>query len=107
MLRTLGMDAFTILEFLRMLRWLFALVTVFVAAPLLAANYFINTQTSYGSQTDVAANATDSMDGNNMTSVIGDLQLYTAANITGNGLWVHVSAEIAVTLIVILQGQSL
>lgn len=108
LLRTLGLDAFTILEFLRLLRWLFALITVFVACPLLAANYFINTRTEFGSTArDMSANQTAvEAGGNNMPSIIGDLQLYTAANITGNGLWVHVSAEIAVTLIVILQGAS-
>ena len=112
-LKTLGLDAFTMLEFLRLFRWLFALISVFVAVPLLCANYFINTQTKYGS-TSLSLDSNGNSTGpsgheagvslNNMTSVIGDLQLYTAANIKGDGLWVHVMAEWAVTLLVLLQG---
>jgi hypothetical protein len=98
------------LEFLRLFRWLFALISVFVAIPLLCANYFINTRTEYGSTSltvDSGNNGTASsgLQLNNMTSVIGDLQLYTAANIKGDGLWVHVMADFAVTLLVVLQGE--
>jgi hypothetical protein len=98
------------LEFLRLFRWLFALISVFVAIPLLCANYFINTQTRYGSTSVTLdsgnGNGTDTtgVQLNNMTSVIGDLQLYTAANIKGDGLWVHIMADFAVTLLVVLQG---
>lgn len=98
------------LEFLRLFRWLFALISVFVAIPLLCANYFINTRTEYGS-TSLTVNAgnngtaSSGLQLNNMTSVIGDLQLYTAANIKGDGLWVHVMADFAVTLLVVLQGE--
>lgn len=107
-LKTLGLDAYTMLEFLRLFRWLFALISIFVAIPLLCANYFINTQTEYGSTSLSLAEGSETtgVSFNNMTSVIGDLQLYTAANIKGDGLWVHVMAEWAVTLLVLLQGTS-
>ena len=106
MLDYLGLDAFTFLEFLRLLRWLFALITVFVALPLICANYFINTRTDWGSTTTSTSGGSDSdIQAQNLTSAIGDLQLFTAANITGNGLWVHISAEFAVTMIVFLQGE--
>lgn len=108
MLDYLGLDAFTFLEFLRLLRWLFALITVFVALPLICANYFINTQTDWGSTTTAITTSSESgMQAQNLTSAIGDLQLFTAANITGNALWVHISAEMAVTMIVFLQGKPL
>lgn len=45
------------------------------------------------------------MIGGNVTSAIGDLQLFTAANITGNAWWVHISAEFIVTMIVAMQGE--
>lgn len=98
----LGLDAFTFLEFLRLLRWLFALITIFVALPLLCANYFINTRTEWGSS---QSSSTSQMIGGNVTSAIGDLQLFTAANITGNAWWVHISAEFIVTMIVAMQGE--
>lgn len=104
MLESLGLDAFAFLEHLRLLRWLFALITVFVALPLLFANYFINTRTDWGS-TIVDTTHALSATGSNLTTAIGDLQLFNAANITGNALWVHISAELAVTMIVFLQGQ--
>jgi hypothetical protein len=100
----LGLDAFTFLEFLRLLRWLFALITVFVATPLLCANYFINTRTEWGSSSSASGELIEG-DTVNKGGVIADLQLFTGANITGNAWWVHISAEFVITMIVSMQGE--
>lgn len=78
-------------------------MTVFVALPLLCANYFINTRTEWGSARDTLN--TGSGTSGNLTTALGDLQLFTAANITGNAWWVHISAEFVVTMIVVMQGK--
>ncbi|WWC87160.1 uncharacterized protein L201_002046 [Kwoniella dendrophila CBS 6074] len=113
LLKMIGLDAVIYLMFLRLLKYLFATISIF--ATLLAfANYYINTQTSYGSthslfndsntitenSTLIKSNA-EKFDGN-ITNIIDNPNLLTAANITSNALLVHISFEIIVTMLVII-----
>ena len=111
-----GLDALTYIQFLRMLRWLFACTSVFVAIPLAVANYYLNTETSYGSTAagpaSQASNTTSGTPTGNLTAtaesaatLLDNLQLFTAANITGNGLWVHIGFEWIVSCLVVAFGE--
>lgn len=105
MLRLVGLDAVTYLQFLRLLRWLFTAITVVVAVPLILSNYFLNTTSSYGIHPASFANVTATIGGIKSTAVVGDLQIISAGNIKGNGLYVHIMFELIVTLLVIVFGE--
>nr|XP_019048152.1 hypothetical protein I302_01917 [Kwoniella bestiolae CBS 10118]OCF27082.1 hypothetical protein I302_01917 [Kwoniella bestiolae CBS 10118] len=106
-LKMLGLDAVIYLMFLRLLKYLFATISI-LAVFLAFANYYINTETTYGSTNSISSLKTNnSTDENiklkgNMTNIIDNPNLLTAANITSNGLLVHVSFEIIVTMLVII-----
>ncbi len=79
-----------------------------MAVPLTCANYYINTKTTFGSSQSnstspgVGGNAGHS----NTKSLLDNMQLFSAANITGNGLYVHIMFEWIVTCLVIVFGGS-
>ncbi|ODN73492.1 hypothetical protein L202_07997 [Cryptococcus amylolentus CBS 6039] len=122
-LHMLGLDAIVYLIFLRLLKYLFTVVA-FLACLLAIANFYLNTQTSYGGTSAVSptealesarrraetstasaasSNSTSvSTAGSNSTSIIENPQLLTAANITSNGLLVHISFEWIVTMMVVV-----
>jgi hypothetical protein len=102
MLKLLGLDAVTFLQYLRLLRWLTAAISILVAIPLVALNYYINTETEYGSSTTNVT--TSSVE--NSTEVLVVLELLTAANVTGNGLYVHIFFECLITCLVCFFGTS-
>ncbi|KAK4685272.1 calcium permeable stress-gated cation channel, partial [Tremellales sp. Uapishka_1] len=91
LLRMLGLDAVTFLQYLRLLRWLFTCISLVVAVPLSVANYYINTDTQYGS---VNSTASDTL---NSTERIENMEVYTAANITGEIWYVHIMFECFIT----------
>ena len=104
-----GLDAVTYLQFLRLLRWLFLTISVLAAIPLTIANYYINTKTTYGSA-DAGSDSASGGGGTNGSQVISkslldNMVLLTAANITSNGLWVHIGFEWIVTCFVLAFGQ--
>ena len=111
-LRSAGLDGVTYLHFLRLLRWLFLAITLFAALPLTIATYYLNTSTEYGSRTTTStSNSTQqagdstAQDGQIMgQAVIDDMLVFTAANVVGNGLWVHIGFEWVVTGLVIFFG---
>jgi hypothetical protein len=74
------MDAFTFLQIMRLFRHLCTSVALFVALPLLIADYQINSTTQYGEKT-------------------GTLQDLTASAVTGSALSLHVAAEWAISAI--------
>ena len=78
---------------------------IFVALPLTCANYYINTQTTYGS-THSNSTSSDQSPGASNDSLLDNMQLFTAANITGNGLYVHIMFEWIATCLVIIFGES-
>ncbi|WVQ64266.1 uncharacterized protein L199_002428 [Kwoniella botswanensis] len=107
-LRMLGLDAVIYLMFLRLLKYLFAVISV-LAVCMAFANYYINTKTIYGSTNALSSSSSNDStdndtksDNGNMTNVIDNPNLLTAANIKSNGLLVHVSFEIIVTMLVII-----
>jgi hypothetical protein len=101
MLKLLGLDAVTFLQYLRLLRWLTGAISILVALPLVALNVYINTYTDYGStETNVTTSTVD-----NSTEVLGVLELLTAANIKGNGLYVHIFFESVITCLVYFFGE--
>ena len=116
-MRLLGLDAITYLLFMRMLRWLFLTITVLIALPLALGNYYINTETEYGSVTldkDKASGAKAGSGEQSLSkedageiaqSLLDNMLIFTAANVKGNGLWVHIGFEWAVTGLVILFGE--
>ena len=108
----------TYLLFLRLLRWLFLTTTITVALPLTVANYYINTRTESGSvladkpnndtSPSITGTSLSKEDAGEMAqSLLDNLLIFTAANVKGNGLWVHIGFEYAVTGIVILFGEPL
>ena len=107
-----GLDSITYLHFLRLLRWLFLAITLFAALPLTIANYYLNTNTEYGSRTTTSAGDTAQQasnmtaeDGQQMgTALVDDMLVFTATNVVGNGLWVHIGFEWVVTGLVIFFG---
>jgi hypothetical protein len=118
-LALLGLDAASMQQFLRLLRWLFTYITILVALPLTCANYYLNMYTTYGHSTTTSSSSvsskrsTDSSStttttGSNSTfsstsaGLLDNMQLFTAANITGNGLYVHIMFEWIITCLVIL-----
>ena len=108
-----GLDAVTYLQFLRLLRWLFLTISLFAALPLTLANYYMNTRTEYGSlntqnSTDLSGATTGPSSNSttsNSTSLLDNMQILTAANITGEGLWVQIGFEWIVTCFVLLYGE--
>ncbi|OCF60194.1 hypothetical protein L486_02874 [Kwoniella mangroviensis CBS 10435] len=113
-LRMLGecLDAVIYLMFLRLLKYLFAVISI-LAVCMAFANYYINTETIYGSTNALSSSSSSSSSNNsadnntkfdkeNMTNIIDNPNLLTAANIKSNGLLVHVSFEIIVTMLVII-----
>ncbi|WVQ71426.1 hypothetical protein IAR50_000963 [Cryptococcus sp. DSM 104548] len=121
-LHMLGLDAMVYLLFIRLLKYLFTAMAS-LACLLAIANYYLNTRTSYGgtsavspteavegarrrAETTTTASAASSTSisaaGSNSTSVIDNPQLLTAANITSNGLLVHISFEWIVTMMVVV-----
>ncbi len=102
-----GLDAVTFLQFLRLLRWLFVSICIFVAIPLICANYYINTQTTYGSKTSNSTSSYTQSAGTNVTTgLLDNMQLFTAANMNGNILFVHIMFEYITTFLVIFFGKS-
>ncbi|KAK8869973.1 hypothetical protein IAR55_000543 [Kwoniella newhampshirensis] len=118
LLWALGLDATIYLLFLRLLKYLFSSIS-FLAILLAIANYYINTQTSFGGTSALTPGTDASCDnsaalsegsgggsgsGNvtSSTSIISNPQLLTAANVTSNGLIVHIAFELMVTLLVIV-----
>lgn len=94
-----------------MLRWLFVTISIFCALPLIFANYHLNTKTVYGSSStdpDDVSNSTNSADeAKEMAkSMLDNMQLFSAANIKGQGLWVHIGMEWIVTGIILAFGGS-
>ncbi|WWC97607.1 hypothetical protein V866_004491 [Kwoniella sp. B9012] len=107
-LKMLGLDAVMYLMFLRLLKYLFAAISV-LAVCMAFANYYINTETIYGSTNALSSSSSNNSTDNdtksnnwNMTNIIDNPNLLTAANIKSNGLLVHVSFEIVVTMLVII-----
>ncbi|WVR05018.1 hypothetical protein IAU60_002030 [Kwoniella sp. DSM 27419] len=104
LLRMLGLDAVVYLLFLRLLKYLFATISV-LSVFLALSNYYINTQTPYGSTVKASSNNTvngSSPQVKTSSNIIDNPQLLTAANIKSNGLIVHISFEIVVTLLVMV-----
>ncbi|WWD15750.1 hypothetical protein CI109_100172 [Kwoniella shandongensis] len=111
MLWALGLDATVYILFLRLLKYLFSAISI-LAILLAIANYYINTQTSFGSTSSLTldsgnsttTSSSGSSDGStsNTTSILANPQLLTAANVTSNGLIVHIAFELIVTLLVIV-----
>ncbi|CAD6569104.1 MAG: hypothetical protein TREMPRED_005048 [Tremellales sp. Tagirdzhanova-0007] len=98
LLQLLGLDALTYLQFLRLLRWLFFAICVFVALPLTGVNYYINTQTAYGSvSSSPTSSATQAGSSNSTTGLLENL---TVANISGNVLYIHVVFVYIATVLV-------
>ncbi|WVF72425.1 hypothetical protein IAT40_007240 [Kwoniella sp. CBS 6097] len=104
----LGLDAVVYLLFIRVLKYLFASISI-LSVLLATANYYINTQTSYGGTSAMSSSITTSnndksakLSEKNETNILDNPQLLTAANIKSNGLVVHISFEIIVTLLVIV-----
>lgn len=96
---------------MRMLRWMFLSVTILAALPLALANYYINTKTEYGSakvdtklQSSGSGLSTDDA-GEMAQSLLDDMLIFTAANVKGNGLWVHIGIEYVVTAMICLFGK--
>ncbi|ORY33704.1 hypothetical protein BCR39DRAFT_556933 [Naematelia encephala] len=103
LMEVLGLDAMTLLQFLRLLRWLFATISILVAGPLIGINYYLNTKTTYGSTTPLNGNSTTTSNDTDPTKdLLDNMQLFTMANITGNGLYVHIFAEWVVSLLVVV-----
>ncbi|WWC61343.1 uncharacterized protein I303_103924 [Kwoniella dejecticola CBS 10117] len=104
-------DAVIYLMYLRLLKYLFLAISIF-ATMLAFANYYINTETIYGSTNALFTNPkmtnstnddhSSHKNGGNITNIIENPNLLTAANITSNGLIVHISFEILVTMLVII-----
>ncbi|WVQ78130.1 hypothetical protein IAT38_000211 [Cryptococcus sp. DSM 104549] len=112
LLHMLGLDAMVYLLFIRLLKYLFSAIAL-LAGLLAVTNYYLNTQTAYGSTSavnpstdsddDLSRRATsNSSSTKDSTSVIDNPQLLTAANVTSNGLLVHISFEWIVTLMVVV-----
>lgn len=105
------------LLFLRLLKYLFSAVSV-LAGLLAITNYYLNTQTTYGSTSTISSyggedsvakrddtSSSSSGASPNITSIIDNPQLLTAANVTGNGLLVHISFEWIVTMLIVVFGK--
>ena len=110
MLLLIGLDGLTYLQFLRLLRWLFTCITIFVAIPLALVNYSLNMggDVSATSASGIASSATSQMSQQskqNASSVLDNLQLFTAANIKDDKLWVHITFEIVITALVLAFGE--
>ncbi|ORX40068.1 hypothetical protein BD324DRAFT_648679 [Kockovaella imperatae] len=98
MLKLVGMDAVTYLQYLRMLRWLFLSLSIFVAVPLALANYYLSTggdlnNVTAGQVASSTASQVTSGGAQNATDVLDNLQKFTAAGIQGNTLSVHIVFE--------------
>ncbi|KIR76877.1 hypothetical protein I305_06186 [Cryptococcus gattii E566] len=102
------------LLFLRLLKYLFSAVSV-LAGLLAITNYYLNTQTVYGSTSTISSyggedsvakrndiSSSSSEASPNITSIIDNPQLLTAANVTSNGLLVHISFEWIVTMLIVV-----
>ncbi|WWC67318.1 uncharacterized protein I206_101226 [Kwoniella pini CBS 10737] len=108
-LKMIGLDAVIYLMYLRVLKYLFATISIF-ATILAFANYRINTETIYGSTNSLftnlainnSTNKSEKSKNSTNTNVIENPNLLTAANITSNGLLVHMCFEILVTMLVII-----
>jgi hypothetical protein len=79
------------LQFLRLLRWLFTAITIFTSLPLLVANYRINTSVERDPK-DVGA-----LNGSEL-----DLKVFTAANVKGNDILVHIGFQLIIFILVAL-----
>lgn len=112
-----GLDAMVYLLFLRLLKYLFSAVSV-LAGLLAITNYYLNTQTVYGSTSTISSyggedsvakrndiSSSSSEASPNITSIIDNPQLLTAANVTSNGLLVHISFEWIVTMLIVVFGK--
>lgn len=112
-----GLDAMVYLLFLRLLKYLFSAMSV-LAGLLAITNYYLNTQTTYGSTStffssgdedsvtkrdDISSSSSGASP--NITSIIKNPQLLTAANVTSNGLLVHISFEWIVTMLIVVFGK--
>lgn len=101
-----GLDAVTYLQFLRLLRWLFTCIAVLVALPLTCANYYINTRTDWGStDSDKPAPHKERAVPTESTGLLSNMQLLTAANIKGNGLYAHIGFGMIISLLVVFFGK--
>lgn len=111
-----GLDAMVYLLFLRLLKYLFSAMSV-LAGLLAITNYYLNTQTTYGSMSTISPSGSEddmtkrdspssssSETSSNNTSIIDNPQLLTAANVTSNGLLVHISFEWIATMTIIVFG---
>ncbi|OWZ59423.1 hypothetical protein C356_00994 [Cryptococcus neoformans c45] len=114
LLHMLGLDAMVYLLFLRLLKYLFSAMSV-LAGLLAITNYYLNTQTTYGSMSTISPSGSEddmtkrdspssssSETSSNNTSIIDNPQLLTAANVTSNGLLVHISFEWIATMMIIV-----
>lgn len=112
-----GLDAMVYLLFLRLLKYLFSAMSV-LAGLLAITNYYLNTQTTYGSTSTFSSSggedsvtkrddisSSSSGASPNITSIINNPQLLTAANVTSNGLLVHISFEWIVTMLIVVFGK--
>ena len=100
----------TYIQYLRMLRWLFTCLSCFVAIPLALANYYLNSGGTIDttSAKDIASTAASQVAENgaqNVTDLLDNLQLFTAAGITGNALWVHIGFEWVISSLVLAFGE--
>lgn len=84
-----------------MLRWMFVAITVVVAMPALAANWYINNL--YTAKSQDSKPAMSSVDQDSDSDDI-DLLMFTAANASGNAMSVHVIFECLTTCLVVLFG---
>ena len=98
-----GLDALTYLQFLRLLRWLFFAICIFVALPLTGVNYYVNTRTAYGSGSNSPGSSASEAGSNNSTA--GLLEDLTAANISGNVLYIHIVFVYIATVLVFFFGE--
>ncbi|WRT66921.1 uncharacterized protein IL334_003886 [Kwoniella shivajii] len=109
LLKMIGLDGVLYLMFLRLLKYLFSSISIF-AILLAFANYYINTETIYGStnastssnQNNSTIDSSSIDDKANVTNIVDNPNLLTAVNVKSNGLLVHISFEIMVTLLVII-----
>lgn len=83
------------LQFLRLLRWLFTAISIFTSIPLLIANYRLNTST------DADPTNTGAVNGSQL-----DLKVFTAANVKGNDVLVHIGFQLIIFILVALFSES-
>lgn len=97
----------TFINFLHLLRWLFLAITIIIAIPLTLITYYINNDTPYGS-TNTNTTILGGSDNANLTisKDLLNIQVFTAANIIGDGLYVYIVLSGFISLIVVIFGRS-